>query len=190
MSKWSRRARELAPLLAILLCVALSSPPRSSPRGVYAFGQIVRYSSLLHDSTYFDADGYYFPTESVAIDGYRLDSMSFDLFQFRYGFYSDSVVYAPEVMLLLCEPGAEDSIGGGYVSDSTLVTPDHLVLRFSDTPIGTVRYIGSFADKEGRFWEDRVTPFQTVILRGRLSVARGSRVTVSRPLSFTFWEGD
>jgi len=71
------------------------------------------------------------------------------------------------------------------------VSRDTLVVECASTPIGVMRFVGTFADKQGRFWNrPDISGGQRVVLSGVLTVVAGGRTVLSRRVEFVYREGD
>jgi hypothetical protein len=162
----------------------LAKPSVTTPR----VGQVVHLSALQRDTTFFDVEGYYFPSEALDLAGYHFDSFSFENLDFRFGLGPDSAVYSPHALLVLTRTEQDTA---GYEADSVVLSPDSLHLVFRNTPIGEIRVAGSFLDKRGRFASDPdIDPGKTPVLQARVSVISRGRAIDSRRVVFTYWEGD
>jgi hypothetical protein len=123
------------------------------------------------DSTFFDPNGYYFPTTLVSAGALRLRFIEVPALRLSF---SDTTAPNDEIM--------------GFCSGS--VERDTVSLNCRDTPIGHVTIQGTFMDKRGSFWNQRdVRPQQTVVLRA-VVIVFGPNGPVSRPVLFTYWQGD
>lgn len=185
----SCRLGRIVSTLSLFFLIAAPGLSAGTPIPPHRIGQVLPFSILLHDSTFFDPEGYYFPVDSVIIDGYWLESVSIRVTDYIYATRptGDSAAYYPWGMLLLAKRGEEET--AGYTSKLGVVAADSLDLVFPHTPFGEVRLRGAFSDKRGRFGQ-RGFPQDAVLLKANLSRNRDGRWVDSRPIAFTYWEGD
>ena len=151
----------------------------------------------------FDPDGYYFPIDTLTIDGRTIKTLELHTLDFNYGgelhYARPRLVQPPDVQLTVSEgsSGSERTSDAEESNDKTSTSPcaaariaaDSLSLRCAGTGVGDVSIEGHFLDK-GRFYADKFAEQSVDLLVARVVISRDGRIIHDAVHRFRYFAGE
>jgi hypothetical protein len=147
---------------------------------------------LAIEPSFFDPGGYYFPTPTLIVSGYKIESIRIDTLEYYYDndiHYDKPRFHPPEIQLKLTH--VVDQAQSHYDCSQTIISRDQLSFVCQASPIGVLSFSGKFVDKRGQFWKRKdVIALETIVVAGEITISQGVNNSKPRQVSFTYWQGD
>jgi hypothetical protein len=137
---------------------------------------------------YFDPDGYYFPSKSTKIAGYQLELFNvhtLDYYNNGELNYDNPKFIKPEIIVSFLRTSKR------FQAKDILISRDTISFKV-DLPNKKVLALnGIFLDHRGQFWnQSDIKSQETPILSCIVFIYNNGKLTETKKIMFTYWEGD